>query len=68
MARLASIKRKETGHAAACRYCRGGMYWDYQERCWLCILCGYREHNKSLKLKRMAEVVTARVWNEIFGN
>jgi hypothetical protein len=42
------------------------MYWDFQDRCWLCIICGYREHEQALRLRNMVEIVSARVWDEIF--
>jgi len=49
-------EHKETGHAAACPYCSAGMYWDFQDGCWLCILCGHREHGPAERLERMIEI------------
>jgi hypothetical protein len=40
---------KENGHPPACPHCRTGgdgvlvgLFWDFNERCWRCVICGYR--------------------------
>jgi len=67
MTKTTSHKRKENGHALACPYCRAGMYWDFQDRCWFCIICGYRDE-QVLRLRNMVEIVAGQVWAEIFDN
>lgn len=63
---------KENGHALACPHCGAGedgvtlgLYWDYDERCWRCIICGYRGYEPVLRPKSKAEIVAERVWDEI---
>ena len=68
MNKTTSHKPKENGHALACPHCRAGMYWEFQDQCWLCILCGHRENEHLLRLKSMAEMVAVRVWEEIFDD
>jgi len=68
MTKKTSHKLKENGHTQACPYCRAGMYWEFQDCCWLCLICGHREHEQVLRLKNMVEIVAGKVWAEIFDN
>jgi hypothetical protein len=68
MNRTTGHKWKENGHALACPYCSAGTYWDFQDCCWLCIICGYREYEQALRLRSMIEIVAEKVWDEIFDH
>jgi len=45
-------KWKENGHPPPCPHCGAGgdgvtvgLYWDYDEHFWQCIICGYRGYD-----------------------
>ena len=72
MRRTAILKGKEKRHALACPHCRAGMdemtvglFWDFQDHCWQCVICGYRVYEQVLRLRSAAEMVAERVWDEI---
>jgi rubredoxin len=65
-------KWKENGHALTCPHCGAGaggatlgLFWDFDERCWRCIMCGYRQYKVSDRPQTKSEIVAERVWDEI---
>jgi hypothetical protein len=65
-------KGNGNGRVPACPHCGAGadgatigIYWSYDERCWRCIICGYRGYENVLRPKRRADIVAERIWDEI---
>jgi hypothetical protein len=58
-------KGGSTNHAVACFYCLTSMYWDIQDRCWLCIICSYR---KDPQVRSAVKIITEKVWNKIIND
>ena len=64
---------KENGHALACPHCHAGadgatvgLYWDFDDYCWQCIICGYREYERIAHRRSKAENAAERIWDECF--
>ena len=73
MSRTTNDRWKENGHALACPHCRAGLdgvtvglYWDFYDHCWQCIICGYRAYEQVLRLRSEVQIVAESVWDEIF--
>lgn len=63
---------KESDHALTCPHCSAGEgektvgpYWDSDERCWRCVICGYRGYEHAIKSRTKAEIVAERLWDEM---
>ncbi len=63
---------KGNGHALACPHCGAGangmtlgLFWDYYDQCWRCIMCGYREYKHTKRPRTKAEIVAERIWDEV---
>lgn len=63
---------RENNRALACPHCGTGgdektvgLYWDSDERCWRCVICGYRGYEHAIKPRAKAEIVAERLWDEI---
>ena len=59
------LSKGGTNHAVGCPYCRANMYWDFQDRCWLCIICSYR---KDPQVRSTVKIITEKVWNKIIND
>jgi len=62
----------ECGHLKACPHCgigedgvTLGPYWDFNEECWRCIICGYRAYEEALCYKSKAEIMADKLWDEV---
>src|SRR5437016_1111255 len=73
MRRTTNDKWKENGHVLACPHCRAGadgvtlgLYWGFDDHCWQCIICGYREYEQTSRQMSEAERVANRIWDECF--
>ena len=71
MRRPTNDKWKENGYVLACPHCRTGadgvtvgLFWDFDDHCWLCIICSYREYEKILRQRIEAERVAERIWDD----
>jgi len=65
-------KWQDNGDPSACPHCGAGadritvgLYWDFDERCWHCIICGCRAYEQALCLMSEAEIEAERVWDRI---
>lgn len=63
---------KETDHALTCPHCGAGedektvgLFWDSDERCWRCVICGYREYEHALRQQTQAEIVAESLWDRL---
>jgi len=66
------VNGKGNGQAPACPHCGAGkdgvtlgLFWDFDEHCWRCIMCGYRGYERVLRVKSKAEIVAERIWDEV---
>jgi rubredoxin len=65
-------KWKENGHALICPHCGVGadgvtlgLFWDLHDRCWRCIICGYRQYRDAERPRTQAEIVAERIWDAV---
>ncbi len=72
MRRRTNDKWIENGDPSPCPHCGAGadgvtvgLYWDLDDHCWRCIICGYRGYEPILRQKSKAEIVKERIWDEI---
>jgi hypothetical protein len=64
--------RGENNHTPACLHCGAGgdektvgLYWDTDEHCWRCVICGYRGYEHTIRPRTKAEIIAERLWDEI---
>lgn len=63
---------KETDHALTCPHCGTGgdektvgLYWETDERCWRCVICGFREYEHTIGPQKKAEIVAESIWDQV---
>jgi hypothetical protein len=71
MKRTTNAGWTENRHALACPHCRAGadgmtvgLYWDFDDGCWQCIICGYREYERLPHGVRPN--AAERIWDDCF--
>ena len=74
MKKRKNFKSKENGRASTCPHCGAGadgitlgLYWDFDEHCWRCVICGYRGYEDVLRPKSKAEIAAERVWDDVLN-
>lgn len=62
---------RERNEELACPHCGAGsdgetlgLFWDFVEHCWRCIMCGYRGY-ECQRPKTNAGVMAEKEWDEI---
>ena len=45
-----------------------GLYWEFDEHCWQCIICGYQGYEQVSRSRNKVEIVAARIWDEILDS
>jgi rubredoxin len=67
-----NYKWKGNGHSLTCPHCGAGadgitlgLFWDLHDRCWRCIICGYRQYKNAERPKTRNEIVAERIWDQI---
>lgn len=65
-------KGKETDHALVCPHCGAGgdektvgLYWESDERCWRCVICGYRGYEHTIRSRTKTETVAESLWDQV---
>lgn len=58
---------KEKTNPLACPHCGAGedentigLFWDFNEHCWHCVICGHRTYENSPGRRTLAQVVAER--------
>lgn len=65
---------KKNGHLLACPHCGAGagdtvgIYWDFYEHCWRCIICGYREYDTTARNKSKKQLAQERMIEQIMDS
>lgn len=74
------IKKKvkgwnNSGHPLACPHCGAGvdgntlgLYWDFYEHCWRCIICGYRKYKHATQSKSKKEIEQERLLEQVMDS
>jgi hypothetical protein len=72
MWRITNDKWQDNGDPSACPHCGAGedritvgLYWDFDESCWHCIICGCRVYEQVVCLMSEADIEAERVWDRI---
>ena len=62
----------EKGYSLACPHCHAGadgvtlgLYWAFNEHCWRCVICGYREFERARRPSTRTEIIAEKLWDEV---
>lgn len=62
---------KEKTNPLACPHCGAGedentvgLFWDFNEHCWHCVICGHRVYEQTLQPKSQIGVVAETIWDD----
>ncbi len=65
-------KGKGQANPLACPHCGAGeaentvgLFWDFNEHCWHCVICGHRVYEQTLQPKSQIGVVAEAIWDEV---
>ncbi|MCC6545365.1 MAG: hypothetical protein IT392_12860 [Nitrospirae bacterium] len=68
-------RSKNNGRQLTCPHCGAGadgntvgLYWDFQEYCWKCVICGYREYEHASRSKSMKELEQELLLDQIMDS
>lgn len=72
MSKKNNCNTKENNHALACPHCGAGadrstvgLFWDSNEDCFRCVICGYRGHEQKLQPKTQALIASENIWDQL---
>src|SRR6185295_14473061 len=72
MRKTTNDKRQDNGEPSACPHCGAGgdritvgLYWDLNECCWHCFVCGCRAYEEAVCLTSTAESLWDRICDDL---
>jgi len=72
MKRTTNYSWKENGRRPGCPHCGAGadavtvgLYWNFEDHCWQCIICGYRGYERVQHRRSPAVIIAERLWDEV---